>query len=64
MSSPSEFETGSKMPKLGGDGELLKTSTNTAECPSLREHVYKEKMLFRIATRQRPTAETAEGLIR
>jgi hypothetical protein len=31
MSFPSEFETGSKMLKLGGDGELVKTSTNTAE---------------------------------
>jgi hypothetical protein len=55
MSFPSEFETGSEMLKLGGDGELV----NTAECLSL-ENTYKKKnvgMLVRDATRQRPTSE-------
>ena len=55
MSFPSEFETGSEMLKLGGDGELV----NTAECLS-----YKKKnvgMLVRDATRQRPTSENGRG---
>jgi hypothetical protein len=52
MSFPSEFETGSEMLKLGGDGELV----NTAECLSL-ENTYKKKKCWDVGSR-RNKAET------
>ena len=63
MSFPSEFETGSEMLKLGGDGELV----NTAECLSL-ENTYKKKKMLEcwFATQQGRDRhqKTAEGLVR